>query len=1010
VPQALGWCRWTAQLGKLGGPAWRQHTNDTPGPLHATNGHQRDPPWANTHGGRTRTDRNYFSVLSLDAACNDAAADPDTTSYEAVAPHDTARYAFAAPTRTRHDMARYDSAVPTRTRHDAAWSAPAAPAHDAAWSAPAAPAHDAAWSAPAAPEPEPATLPLTLAGAHAQPARLLKLRGYFRNQPATLLIDSGASSEFIDPDFAARCGYSLLPSDRTVKLADGSIVNARGRVTATCLLDATPRPSLVEFTATFTATPLGGYDAILGVTWLANHNVDIGWASRSIILRSPGHPPRSVRPLEQQDATTQLASISIRGLRKAHRRGQVEEVFAVMVQPADDGARTAVRSDSPRARALIDRYADVFPDKLPNALPPNRGVEHAIELKPGAVPPTVRPLHHQSPRDNATIQEYVREGLESGTLQTSQSPYGAMVIIVRKKDGTPRVVIDYRALNEITIKNKYPLPLTDELFDRVHGARWFSKIDLRTGFHQIRVRDEDVAKTAFRTRFGSYEYRVLPMGLTNAPGTFMQLMNDTFSDLLDRSVLVFLDDILVFSRTEQEHEQHVEEVLRRLRQQQLYAKLSKCELFRQQVEFLGHHIGADGLSVSPDKIAAVRDWPRPSNVRDVRSFLGLANFYRRFVQSYSNLALPLTELTKTDARFAWSDQHQQAFDALKQALCSAPVLLIPDPALPFTLSCDACNYAVGATLQQDQGNGLQPIAYRSRKLTPAERNWDTREKEFFALVDACLHWRHYLHSEQPFKLLSDHDSLKYHKTMPHLTGRLARWIERMSEFDYTIEHIAGSKNVVADALSRRSDLNMTEQQLRAAAAQPDTDAIAQRERNRRAAEESHTPAPDLPAPNAAGVIVMPTQRCNGTTKKGEHCKQRTAKGQYCWNHMSSVLGLRLRASTVPGAGMGLFASRDLPAQTDIDYTGDRRPLDDDTEPGPYFLQLTNSTAIDAARTNAGPGRWINDPRGSAATANATWSLYTPPGKPRVACVRTLRRIKKGEEILIKYGADYWRFY
>jgi transposase InsO family protein len=497
----------------------------------------------------------------------------------------------------------------------------------------------------------------------------------------------------------------------------------------------------------------------------------------------------------------------------------------------------------------------------------------------------------------------------------------------------------------------------------------------------------------------------------------MQLMNDTFRDLLDRSVLVFLDDILVFSRTEQEHEQHVEEVLRRLRRQQLYAKLSKCELFRQQVEFLGHHIGADGLSVSPDKIAAVRDWPRPGNVRDVRSFLGLANFYRRFVRDYSKLALPLTELTKTDVRFAWSDQQQQAFDALKRALCSAPVLLIPDPELPFTLACDACNYAIGATLQQDQGNGLQPVAYRSRKLTPAERNWDTREKEFFALVDACLHWRHYLHSDVPFRLLSDHDSLKYHKSMPHLTGRLARWIERMAEFNYTIEHIAGSRNIVADALSRRVDLNHSDampagqrQLLWAAAARPGTDAATERERNRCAAEESHPPAPDLPAPNAAGVIVMPSQRCIGTTRKGGHCKQRTARGSLCWNHLSSVLGLRLRVSVVPGAGMGLFASRDLPARTDIDYTGDRRPLDNDTEPGPYFLQLTNSTAIDAARTNAGPGRWINDPRGSDAAANATWSLYTPPGKPRVACVRTLRRIKKGEEILVKYGANYWRFH
>ena len=700
------------------------------------------------------------------------------------------RSASAATATTTTSVARSASATLATT--DAARYASAAPDTT-----------DAARPASAAP----ATLPLSLASARDQPARLFKLRGYFANQLATLLIDSGASSEFIDPSFAARCGYAIQPSDRTVKLANGTIVNAQGQVTATCALEGHRGPP-VDFTATFTATPLEGYDAILGVTWLAAHNVDIGWANRSVVLRTPGHSPRSVRPLECLETTptvARLASISVRGLRKAHRLGQVEELYAVLVRPTDS---PSAATESPRAAELINRYLDVFPDQLPNVLPPNRGVEHAIELKSGAQPPPVRPLHHQSPKDSATIQEYVQAGLEAGTLQVSHSPYGSMVIVVKKKDGTARVVIDYRALNEITIKNKYPLPLMDEMFDRVHGAQWFTKIDLRTGFHQIRIRDEDIPKTAFRTRFGSFEYKVLPMGLCNAPGTFMQLMNDTFRDLLDKSVLVFLDDIFVYSRTEEEHMRHVEEVLKRLRAQKLYAKRSKCELFRDEVEFLGHRIGAKGLAVSPDKIAAVRDWPQPRNVHDVRSFCGLANFYRRFVKDYSKIALPLTELTKSENKFQWSEPQQQAFNALKRSLCAAPVLLIPDPSLPYTLNCDACDYAIGATLQQDQGNGLQPIAYRSRKLTPAERNWDTREKEFFALVDACLHWRHYLHSDQPFRLLSDHDSLKYHKTMPHLSGRLARWIEKMAEFDYVIEHIPGVKNVTADALSRRPDLKL----------------------------------------------------------------------------------------------------------------------------------------------------------------------------------------------------------
>ena len=859
--------------------------------------------------------------------------------------------------------------------------------------------------------------PLVMAGASggAPPTPLVKLRGSFANQSAVLLIDSGASGEFIDPSFAARCGLALTPSDRTVRLADGTLVRALGQTTATCRL-APVKGTPVDFSATFTATPLSGYDAILGVTWLATHNVDIGWADRTVILRSPGLPPRAVRTIDDPDNSSvhTLATISMRHLRRAMRRDVVEELYAVRIDPVPESPVLAPATDHPRMLQLLREYADVFPEKLPSTLPPERGVEHSIQLKPGAIPPPVRPLYHQSSKDSAVIQQYVEEGLASGMLQRSTSPYGAMVIIVRKKDGTHRVVIDYRGLNDITVKNRYPLPLTDELFDKVHGAQWFTKIDLRTGFHQILLKPEDTHKTAFRTRFGSYEYRVLPMGLCNAPGTFMELMNNTFADLLDRCVLAFLDDILVYSRTEQEHVQHVEAVLQRLRSQRLYAKLSKCSFFERQVEFLGHTIGADGLSVSPDKIAAVRDWPRPKNVREVRSFLGLANFYRRFVKDYALVALPLTELTKEKVQFTWGRDQQQSFEALKRALCSTPILLIPDPSLSFVLNCDACQYAIGATLQQDQGRGLQPVAYYSHKLSGAELNWDTREKEFFALVAACQHWRHYLHSEQPFTLLTDHDSLKYHRTMPKLSGKLARWIEKMAEFDYTIQHIPGVKNVVADALSRRADLQPaapaphTPQQLAAADAHSAEE--QQRERHKAAAEQCCDPDPNLPAPNRDGAIVMPTQRCTANTKAGNHCRQRTARGQYCWNHLRSISGLRIKRSTVAGAGMGLFASRDLPARTRIDYTGDRRVDLTEQDGGAYFLGITGRTAIDAARTNTGPGRWVNDPKGTNKKANAEFVLHTPKGQPRQACVRTTRLIKNGEEILVKYGNQYWRFH
>lgn len=876
----------------------------------------------------------------------------------------------------------------------------------------------------------PAAQPLILSGADLNAninpnALLFRLKGQINGHQAIFLLDSGASGEFIDTDFAARCGLKLTASDRTIRLADGSIADASGHVTTDW--DLAPQAGApLAFNSSFTATALSNYDAILGMSWLEAHDPLIGWRNRTITVRSPGQPHRCVKPLECLNPSAaqrpHLATISFRGLERAKRHGQIEEAFAIFVRPGEKVSDTTLKAieqiEDLNVRALMKEFADVAPEKLPAELPPKRGVEHRIELKPDSRLPPVRPLRHQSAKDLEVFDAYIKECLAAGIIRPSHSPYGAMALIVKKKDGTPRVVVDYRGLNDITVKNSYPLPLMDELFDRVFGAEWFSKLDLRTGFHQILLADGDSEKTAFRTRFGSFEYRVLPMGLCNAPGTFMQLMNDTFRDMLDKNVIVFLDDILVFSRTKEEHMIALREVLTRLRASKLYVKLSKCEFMRKEVEFLGHRLGASGLGVSPDKIAAVKDWPQPTSVSDIRSFLGLAGFYRRFVKDFSKIALPITELTKNDSEFVWGEKQQKAFDELKKSLCSAPVLLIPDPKLPYTLNVDACDYAVGGTLQQDQGNGLQPVAFRSRKLTPAERNYDVREKEFLAFFDACSVWRQYLHNPLPFTFLTDHDSLKYHRTMPNLSQRLARWIEKLAEFDYKVEHIAGVKNIVADALSRRSDLKESgpdssgseEAALyaaRVARGLPPPSISLQEAKD--AAEKTLPPAPDRPAPNKHGAIVMPSQQCSATAaKSGCRCKAKTAKGQYCWNHLRSIRGLRIKK--VPGKGFGLFADRHLPSGTSIDYTGDRVVTNSDRVGGEYFLQDARGSAIDAARTNSGEGRWVNDPRGSDKRANALFVLHTPRGESRRACVRTTRPVQKGEEILVAYGRAYWRYH
>ena len=676
--------------------------------------------------------------------------------------------------------------------------------------------------------------PLLLHGARTEPSALLKLQGsvhcaWDKEVPVQPMVDSGASGMgFADPGLVRRCGAQIRPSSRRIILADGSEVRAAGEVTLsyslqayTCTTKEQTPPARI--TSTFIVTPLAPYELILGIGWLEQHHAQVGFRERNIQIKVDGQgKPHCIRPLARcndsgaeigtAEPPARLQSISVRSLRKQARRGGIERLYMAVVR--DTGA-VEVQSvpqpkgaENPRVAALLAEFADVSPETMPAGVPPNRGVEHAIVLKPGARPPPPRSLHHQSPKDLDAIRAHLDAGLKAGTIQQSVSPFGAMMFVVPKKDGSPRIVVDYRALNEITVKNAYPLPLIDELFDRVAGAKYFTSIDLRDGFYQIALPPGDREKTAFRTRFGSYEYTVLPMGLCNAPGTFMQLMNDSFRDMLDKWVLCFLDDILIFSRTEEEHLRHLRAVLQRLRERKLYIKLKKCEFMQQEVSFLGHRIGADGLRVAPDKVGAVQQWPQPKNVSDVRSFLGLANFYRRFVKDYSRIALPLTQLTRevTGGGFTWGTEQQAAFDALKVALCAPPVLLVPDHSKPFVLNCDACKYAIGATLQQDHGNGLQPVAFFSAKMSDAERNYNVREQEFMALFRACQHWRHYLHGTQPFTLLSDHDSLKYHKTMPNLSGRLARWIEKMAEFDYTLQHIPGKDNVVADALSRRADL------------------------------------------------------------------------------------------------------------------------------------------------------------------------------------------------------------
>ncbi|KAG8472899.1 hypothetical protein CXB51_034781 [Gossypium anomalum] len=445
---------------------------------------------------------------------------------------------------------------------------------------------------------------------------------------------------------------------------------------------------------------------------------------------------------------------------------------------------------------VVCEFADVFPEELPG-LPPVREVEFGIDLIPGTAPISIAP-YRMALAELKELKSQLQELTDKGFVRPSFSPWGAPVLFVKKKDGSMRLCVDYRQLNKVTIKNKYSLPRINDLFDQLKGATWFSKIDLRSGYSQLRVKESDVPKTAFRTRYGHYEFLVMPFRLTNAPAVFMDLMNRIFRPYLDKFVVVFIDDILIYSKDDTEHAEYLRIVLQTLRDKQLYAKFSKIEFWLREVGFLGHIVSGDGIRVDPSKISAIVDWKPPKNVTEVRSFLGLAGYYRRFVNGFSIIAAPITRLLRKDVKFEWTEECQQSFEELKKLLTEAPVLVQPESGKEFVVYSDASLNGLGCVLMQEG----KVVAYASRQLKPHERNYPTHDLELAAVVFALKIWRHYLYGEK-CRVYTDHKSLKYLMSQKDLNLRQRRWLELLKDYELVIDYHPGKANVVADALSRK---------------------------------------------------------------------------------------------------------------------------------------------------------------------------------------------------------------
>lgn len=454
--------------------------------------------------------------------------------------------------------------------------------------------------------------------------------------------------------------------------------------------------------------------------------------------------------------------------------------------------------------SICKEFNDIFhlpEDKLSFC----KGVRHQIITKEGTTPISLR-NHRLAPHAKQIINETVHKLLEQDIIQPSTSPWNAPLLVVPKKPGPDgkknwRVVVDYRKLNASTRQDAYPLPRIEDILDQLGEAQFYTSMDLESGYYQILMDEEDKEKTAFSTPYGHFEFNKMPFGLTNGPATFQRMMNHTLSGLHGIECLVYLDDIVVYGKSLEEHNLRLRHVFERLRKNNLKVKISKCQFLKEEILFLGHKINRNGLSPDPTKVEAVLNFPPPSSIKKLQSFLGLANYYRKFIDNFAHIAEPLNKLLRSDEKYRWTTECQNAFEKLKLALTTPPVLIYPDYSKEFILTTDASNFAIGAVLSQGIVGQDQPIAYVSRSLDSTERKYATIEKEMLAIVYAVKYFRCYLQNRK-FTIYTDHKPLTGALRAHDTTSRLTNLLNRLVDFDYIIKYKPGRLNLNADALSR----------------------------------------------------------------------------------------------------------------------------------------------------------------------------------------------------------------
>ena len=569
------------------------------------------------------------------------------------------------------------------------------------------------------------------------------------------------------------------------------------------------------------------------LTWKENQTKKYQKMSDELAGRAPcgeTSTPQRLRRQEEKKPTIDICRITAAAFRvNLHRKDN--ELFRTSIfeidreltarEPTneDDGTPAGAQRPDETELQWLKRilpeeyieYADVFSQEASNELPPHRPCDHAITIEDPKGPESLgySPLRQHSTYELQEMKRFLEENLQRGFIEPSQAPFASPVLFVRKPSGALRFCVDYRKLNSLTRKDRYPLPLIDETLARLAKAKVYTKLDIRQAFHRIRMDPSSEELTTFRTRYGAYKCKVLWEGMTNGPATYQRYMNDVLFDYLDDFCTAYLDDILIYSEDPLEHTEHVRKVLSRLRAAGLQADIKKSEFRTTRTKYLGFIISTKGIEVDPSKIAVVREWRAPTTVKGVQGFLGFCNFYRRFVKEYGRVARPLSTLTRKGITFKWTEQCQEAFEQLKRAMLNTPILHYYDYGLPTMVETDASNGVVAGVLsQQDPQTGRwHPVAFFSKTMQPAELNYDIHDKEMLAVVLSLGEWRAELEGTQetPFQIYSDHRALEYFMTTKKLSARQARWAEYLSRYHFKLAYRAGKSNERADALSRRTE-------------------------------------------------------------------------------------------------------------------------------------------------------------------------------------------------------------